>query len=80
LRNYFSQAKARELDRAQLRQFAETLSAHIRKEERQLFEEMQEHMSAAELAVLGQRVEGSLAAAPQACIAPAEESLKTQKA
>jgi hemerythrin-like domain-containing protein len=80
LRNYFAQAKARELDRAQLRRFVETLSAHIRKEERQLFEEMQRRMPAGELAALGEQVEGSLAAAPQACITPTEETLKTQKA
>jgi iron-sulfur cluster repair protein YtfE (RIC family) len=80
LRDYFSQAKARELDSAQLRQFAETLSAHIRKEERQLFEEMQKYMSEAELAVLGERVVGILASAPEACITPTEESLKTHKA
>jgi hemerythrin-like domain-containing protein len=80
LRNYFAQAKARALDRAKLREFAETLSSHIRKEERQLFEEMQKHMTAEELAALGERVDETLAAAPQACITPTEESLKAQKA
>ena len=79
LRHYFAQAKARELDRAKLRQFAETLSAHIRKEERQLFEEMQKYMAADQLAALGARIEGSLAAVPQVCISPTEESLKAQK-
>ncbi|HLX73350.1 MAG TPA: hypothetical protein VKR26_01380, partial [Terriglobales bacterium] len=35
---YFARAEARELNPAGLREFAQTLSAHIRKEERELFE------------------------------------------
>jgi len=79
LRKYFARAKARELEGPELRQFAETLSTHIRKEERQLFEEMQKHMTAEELATIGERVEGTLAAAPQACITPTEQTLNTQE-
>lgn len=78
LRKDFARAKARELDGPELRQFAETLSTHIRKEERQLFEDMQKHMTAAELATIGEGIESALAAVPQACITPTEQTLKTQ--
>ena len=76
LRQYFAQTKARTLNASELRRFAEMLSAHIRKEERQLFEEMQKRMDAAELAELGERVEALLASVPEACITPTEQTLK----
>ena len=76
LRKYFEQAQARALDAPTLRQFVETLSTHIRKEERQLFEEMQKHLSPAELERMGGHVEESLAPATEACITPTEEILK----
>jgi hemerythrin-like domain-containing protein len=76
LRDYFDRAKARELDGPTLRRFAETLTNHIRKEERQLFEEMQKHMSPVELETMGGHVETSLAPAAEACITPTEEILK----
>jgi hemerythrin-like domain-containing protein len=75
LRDYFERAKARELDGPTLRQFAELLSRHIRKEERQLFEQMQRRLNATEREELGVRVEKSLASVAQACIAPTEEIL-----
>lgn len=70
LRDLFARAAARELDSEGLRELAETLSAHIRKEERQLFEEVQTLMSAAELAALGERLNVALAAASDACLLP----------
>lgn len=76
LRSYFAQSEARALDRAGLRQFAETLSTHIRKEERRLFEEMQKQMTPEALLKMGGLVEQALAAAPQVCILPTEETLK----
>lgn len=79
LRDYFERAKARELDGPTLRQFAELLSSHIRKEERQLFEEMQKHVSPAELERMGGHVEKSLAPVTEACITPTEEILKAQR-
>jgi hemerythrin-like domain-containing protein len=79
LRHDFAQATARALDRPGLRRFVETLSTHIRKEERQLFEGMQEQMTPEELLKLGVLVDEALAAAPQACIVPAE-TLKTPDA
>jgi hemerythrin-like domain-containing protein len=75
LRNYFTNATNRTLDRAALRQFAELLSTHIRKEERQLFERMQKRMAPEELHKIGVSLDTTLAAAPQTCIVPAETTL-----
>ena|ERR1700675_833590 len=77
LRQHFAQATAGELDRPRLRKFAETLSTHIRKEERLLFEGMQKHLTPETLSSLGARIEDSLAAAPTVCIVPAETGLNT---
>jgi hemerythrin-like domain-containing protein len=52
--------------------FAQQLSAHIRKEERQLFERLQQLMSAEELADLGIRLEAALKDTEQSCILPNE--------
>jgi hemerythrin-like domain-containing protein len=70
LRDLFSGAAARTLDSPSLRRLVETLSAHIRKEERQLFEEMQRLMKPEELAALGAALEKALADASSACILP----------
>jgi hemerythrin-like domain-containing protein len=53
LRGFFAQAQARQLDVANLQTFAETLSQHIRTEERQLFEECQRQMLPDEIARIG---------------------------
>ncbi|HST10482.1 MAG TPA: hemerythrin domain-containing protein [Terriglobales bacterium] len=76
LRGYFEQARMRALDGPALRQFAELLSAHIRKEERQLFEEMQKQMGSMDLEKLGGNIEESLAPIVEVCIPPTEEILK----
>lgn len=70
LRSLFLQAAARELDLARLTHLGVKLSAHIRKEERQLFEAMQKNMSAEELGAMGAALDQALAAASQACIVP----------
>jgi hemerythrin superfamily protein len=44
-----------------LRTFAKLLNDHIRSEERGLFEQIQEHLNAEELAALGRRLDASLA-------------------
>ena len=49
LRDFFARASHRELNSLDLQSFAGKLAAHIRKEERQLFEGMQKLMSADEL-------------------------------
>jgi hemerythrin-like domain-containing protein len=53
-----------------LAEFGEKLAAHIRKEERQLFEAMQKRMDAKELAVIGSRLEKALADASLTCFLP----------
>ena len=75
LRSYFARAKQRVLDRNTLRQFADLLSGHIRKEEGNLFEEMQKNMTPEQLQNIGRNVAETLASAPQACIVPAEKTL-----
>ncbi len=70
LRDFFGRAAGRALDGAGLQTFVEKLAVHIRKEERQLFEEMQRLMSPQELAALGTALEKALADASKACILP----------
>lgn len=70
LREYFSQAESRSLSPEDLNAFAQRMSAHIRKEERQLFERMQELMKAEELATLGAHLEEALKGATQTCALP----------
>lgn len=57
LRRAFAAARRRTLKSAELTRFADLLEAHIRKEERQLFEECQKQMSAKELTAIGVRME-----------------------
>ena len=76
LRQYFTQASAARLDGEGVRRFAETLSGHIRKEERQLFEELQKCMAPEALEDIGRQIDHVLAGAPQACITPTESVLK----
>ena len=68
----FASAQARSMSAESLLAFAQRLSGHIRKEERRLFERMQELMRAEELRVLGTRLEDALKDAGQACILPSE--------
>ena len=70
LRGYFGRATENRLDSVSLRELASKLSAHIRKEERQLFEGMQRLFSEHQLAALGQSLDKALAPAVQACSAP----------
>jgi hemerythrin-like domain-containing protein len=79
LRDYFARATAGQLDSGELRAFAETLSSHIRKEERQLFEGMQERMGPGALAGIGAKIDETLAAVSQACIVPTESKLKAEE-
>jgi hemerythrin-like domain-containing protein len=70
LRGLFARAGTRDLDRAALADFGEKLAAHIRKEERQLFEAMQKRMDANQLAAMGSGLEKALADAALACFRP----------
>ena len=80
LREFFSQAEARSMSAETLPAFAQHLSAHIRKEERQLFERLQQLMSPEELAALGAQLEAALKDATQSCILPNEATRLRQKA
>jgi hypothetical protein len=48
------------------------MSGHIRKEERQLFERLQELMSPDELALLGRRLDEALKDAADTCLLPTD--------
>jgi hemerythrin-like domain-containing protein len=68
LRESFAQAQARTMSPESLPAFAQQLSNHIRKEERQLFERLQQLMNAKDLASLGVRLEEALKDAAQSCV------------
>jgi hemerythrin-like domain-containing protein len=70
LRECFAHAEARTCSAADLVAFAQRLSTHIRKEERQLFEGMQELIKAEDLANLGSQLEDALKDANQTCALP----------
>ena len=71
LRGQFAKAESEGMSAGEVDEFAKKLSTHIRKEERQLFERLQELMNKRELAVLGQELGIALREAEQACILPA---------
>lgn len=68
LRECFAQAEARSMSAESLPAFAQQLSQHIRKEERQLFERLQQLMNEKYLADLGTRLEDALKDATESCI------------
>ena len=72
LRERFAQAEAGSIAAEDLSEFAQRLSAHIRKEERQLFERLQELMTREELEDLGRRLAQALGESAQTCILPNE--------
>ena len=72
LRDRFALAERRRLPANDLSAFAERLSAHIRKEERRLFERLQELLMPEELAAVGKNLEAALKDAAQTCVLPTE--------
>jgi hemerythrin-like domain-containing protein len=72
LRESFSKAAAGTMSAQDLSAFALRMSAHIRKEERQLFERMQELMQPEELTTLGQNLEEALKDAAEICALPSD--------
>jgi hemerythrin-like domain-containing protein len=72
LRRSFAQAEGNEMSATDLVAFARGLSSHIRKEERRLFERMQELKSREELVALGGQLDDALQDAEQACAMPTE--------
>ena len=80
LRESFSQASARKMSTETLPTFARQLSLHIRKEERQLFERLQQLMTPQQLLSLGLSLEEALNGATQSCALPNEATkLKARK-
>lgn len=81
LRGFFKRAERKTLDESGLRTFLETLSQHVRVEERELFEGMQAAMSAEQLSALGRALDEYFAASgmpPQLCpIRTAEDGVTT---
>jgi hemerythrin-like domain-containing protein len=67
LRDLLLEAEGRRLSSQDLPVFAQKLSTHIRKEERQLFERLQQLMTAKALADLGLQLETALKDAVQSC-------------
>ena len=74
LRGYFARAANGTLDEEALLSFAETLSAHIRKEERELFEGCQQVMSPQQLERLGAELDKALKHSPTACPVPSHQT------
>ena len=70
LRSCFAKAEARQSSPEELLAFARRLSEHIRKEERQLFERLQELIPKAALSTLGQQLDRALENASQVCSLP----------
>jgi hemerythrin-like domain-containing protein len=60
LRDYLALATERTMDPGKLHDFAKKLSAHIRKEERELFESLQRLLTAEELATVGTALTNAL--------------------
>ena len=73
LRESFSKAEAHSLSSTEINEFAKRLSEHIRKEERELFERLQQLMTEEERARLGQNLDGALAEAEQSCALPTKK-------
>jgi len=72
LREKFAQAESRSMSASALSAFAQLLSSHVRKEERQLFERLQRLMNHEELAALGRQLDDALKNTQQACLLPTE--------
>jgi hemerythrin-like domain-containing protein len=77
LRERFAKAEAQGMSGGEIVEFAQGLSTHIRKEERQLFERVQELMSEGDLAAMGQKLEDALKEAEQSCSLPAKNPRST---
>ena len=73
LRQKFSDAEAQNLSSRDVSEFARRLSEHVRKEERQLFERIQQLLNDEELANLGAQLDQALKEAEQACSLPANK-------
>jgi len=73
LRECFSRAEEQSLSSGEITEFAQRLSAHIRKEERELFEHLQKLMNGEDLAAMGRELELALKDVGLACAVPAKK-------
>lgn len=72
LRTRFAEAVAHKMSGEGVSELARRLSAHIRKEERELFEGLQRQLNSKELDLLGQQLTQALHNAVQVCAMPAK--------
>jgi hemerythrin-like domain-containing protein len=70
LRRHFALASARAMSASDLREFADLLPRHIRKEERDLFEELQSLMTPDQLHTIGTQLDAALQESIQSCALP----------
>jgi hemerythrin-like domain-containing protein len=77
LRRHFALASARAMSASDLQEFADLLARHIRKEERDLFEQLQTLMTADQLHALGTQLDAALQEAIQSCALPARAPLRS---
>jgi len=77
LRERFAKAEAQGMSGGEIAEFAQGLAAHIRKEERELFERLQELMDEGELALMGKKLDIALKEAEQSCILPTKSPRTT---
>lgn len=70
LRQRFAEAEARQLSAGQILEFARRLSGHIRTEERQLFERLQQLIKPDDFAIIGVRLDEALKDADESCALP----------
>ena len=76
LRERFAKAEGQQLSNGDITEFAHRLSEHIRKEERHLFERLQQFLSPEKFASMGQELEDALREGEQICLLPAESERK----
>ena len=70
LRALFERAERAQMEPEEVKDFARRLSEHVRKEERQLFERLQEFLPAEEMDRMGRELEPALQNASQSCTMP----------
>ena len=70
LRSMFANAQEGGLSSSDVLVLAQSLSTHIRKEERQLFERMQQLLNNEELGILGSKLQSALKDAEESCLLP----------
>lgn len=72
LRKQFAGAEGRSLSAEEITAFARRLSDHIRREERQLFERLQQLIKSEEFEIIGRKLDEALKAADESCALPSE--------